>query len=313
MTLNGNNQTEIGPGDDDLMPAAAAADQQPEFENSGQQAGRRSPDHSYPGIGQAIKLLLMLFLLQVLLSIPIAGLPASLLPAATAIASLSAFAVIIIWGVKRTGSPFREVLPLSSVPLSVFAAMLVTVVGLSVILSELGNMLQSVFPPPAWFAAMMDDLIGGKKSLWGSILLASIVAPVTEEPMFRGLILRGFLARYSVGKAIVVSALLFALFHLNPWQFAAGAATGLLFAWCFAKTRSLVPCLFGHAVNNSLGWIFMALQLEVPGYTGEWTEGINHQPLWFDALGLFLAAAGIMWLAKSFRRSEESSCRIPPY
>jgi hypothetical protein len=203
-------------------------------------------------------------------------------------------------------------MPLGAVRLSVLAALVVTVVGLSFLLSELGNMLQSVLPPPAWFAAIMEDLLGGKKSLWGSILLASIVAPVTEEPMFRGLILRGFLQRYSVSKAIVVSALLFALFHLNPWQFAAGAATGLLFAWCFVKTRSLVPCLFGHAVNNSLGWVFMALHLEVPGYTGEWAEGIKHQPLWFDALGLLLAAAGILWLAKSFRGGEQSSHRIPP-
>jgi hypothetical protein len=66
-------------------------------------------------------------------------------------------------------------------------------------------------------------------------------------------------------------------------------------------------------VNNSLGWIFMALHQEVPGYTGDWTEGIKHQPLWFDALGLFLAAAGIMWLARSFRRSGESASLIPPY
>jgi membrane protease YdiL (CAAX protease family) len=313
MTWEENEKPEIDSGSHDLPQDAAETVVQTEVENPLQPAGKGRRDPSYPGIGQAIKLLLLLFLLQVLLTLPIAALRPTLHPAATAGVSLCSTAIIIAWGVRRTGASFREVMPLGAVRPSVLAALVVTVVGLSVLLSELGNMLQSVLPPPAWFAETMADLIGGKKSLWGSILLASIVAPVTEEPLFRGLILRGFLARYRVGTAIASSALLFALFHLNPWQFAAGAATGVLFAWCFVKTRSLVPCLFGHAVNNSLGWIFVALHLEVPGYTGDWTEGIKHQPLWFDALGLLLAAAGIMWLARSFRSSGESACRIPPY
>jgi len=302
MTWEGEDRQVTEPGSSDLPPAGAEAAVQAEIEGPVPPAGKGRRDPSYPGIGQAVVLLLLLFLLQVLLTLPVAALWLTAHPAATAAVSLSSTAIVIAWGLRRTGTPIREVLPLGIVRPSVLMALAVTVVGLSVLLSELGNLLQSVLPPPTWFAEIMADLLGGKQSLWGSILLATVVAPATEEPLFRGLILRGFLARYRVGKAIAASALLFALFHLNPWQFAAGAATGVLFAWCFVKTRSLVPCIFGHAVNNSLGWLFLALHLKVPGYTGEWTEGIMRQPLWFDILGLLLATAGIAWLAKALRR-----------
>ena len=98
------NKPEIDPGSHDLPPDAAAADEQTEIENPVQPAGKGRRDPSYPGIGQAIKLLLLLFLLQVLLTLPIAALRPALHPAATAVVSLSSTAIIIAWGVKRTGS-----------------------------------------------------------------------------------------------------------------------------------------------------------------------------------------------------------------
>jgi len=309
MTEEGTHQPLPEPGSPDLLPDASATVAPKEIESPALPAGKAPRDPSYPGIGQAVALLLLFFFLQILLTLPVAVLQPGLHPAAAAAISLCSTAVVVAWGIRRTGASFRELMPLGAVHPSVLMALVVTVVGLSVLLSELGNMLDSVLPPPAWFTETMADLIGGRQSLWGSILLAAIVAPATEEPLFRGLILRGFLARYRAGKAIAASAMLFAVFHLNPWQFAAGAAMGVLFAWCFLKTRSLVPCLFGHAVNNSLGWVFMALHLEVPGYTGEWAEGIKHQPVWFDALGLLLAAAGVAWLAKSLSRRPAGACQ----
>lgn len=302
MTCAENDKPATEPGSSDLPSVATETSEPAAMASPAPGAGKERRNPSYPGIGQAVGLLLLLLLLQILLAMPVAAFWTTLHPAATAAVSLCSTAIIVAWGVRRTGMPIREVLPLGAVRPSVLPALAVTVVGLSVLLSELGNMLQAVLPPPAWFAETMADLLSGRQSLWGSILLAVVVAPVTEEALFRGVILRGFLVRYRTGKAIASSALLFALFHLNPWQFAAGAATGMLFAWCFVRTRSLVPCIFGHAVNNSLGWVFTALHLEVPGYTSEWTEGIMHQPLWFDALGILLATAGTVWLAKSLRR-----------
>ena len=61
-----------------------------------------------------------------------------------------------------------------------------------------------------------ETLVGGP--LWGALLAVVIVAPLTEELLFRGVILRGLLLHYSAPKAVIASSLMFGLVHLNPWQ-----------------------------------------------------------------------------------------------
>jgi membrane protease YdiL (CAAX protease family) len=53
-------------------------------------------------------------------------------------------------------------------------------------------------------------------SPFDAVFILVIMAPLTEETLCRGLILNGFLKNYSRRKAMIVSALLFALLHLNP-------------------------------------------------------------------------------------------------
>jgi hypothetical protein len=165
--------------------------------------------------------------------------------------------------------------------------------------------LRTVLPVPAWIVDLLQNLFGKPENFWGSLLTLVVVAPLTEELLFRGLILRGFLGNYSVHKAILVSAFLFGAFHLNPWQFTGALVLGAVFAWWFFKTRSLLPCLFGHALNNGLPLMLLAFpQLKIPGYSNEITEHVAFQPLWFDALGVLLAGTGIWWLHREFAKTD---------
>ena len=68
--------------------------------------------------------------------------------------------------------------------------------------------------------------------------------------MFRGVILRGFLARYKPVTAILVSSLLFGLLHMNPYQFVAAMILGVIFAWLVLRTGSLWPSVFGHVLGG---------------------------------------------------------------
>ena len=92
-----------------------------------------------------------------------------------------------------------------------------------------------------------------------------------------------------------MSALLFALIHLNPWQFSGAFVLGVIFAWWFVQTRSLVPCLFGHAVFNAIPLITgPLLHLEIRGYSSP-SETPSWQPVWFDLTGCLLLGVGV-WL-----------------
>jgi len=62
----------------------------------------------------------------------------------------------------------------------------------------------------------------------------------------------GLSRNYHPAWAIFFSALLFALFHLNPWQFAATFALGLILGWIRIRTGSVLACIAGHAIHNGL-------------------------------------------------------------
>lgn len=102
-------------------------------------------------------------------------------------------------------------------------------------------------PPPLW---LMQEYTEVDSSLVYSLVLVCIIAPVCEEIIFRGIILEGLLQRYHAPSAIVISSLLFGSIHLNLWQFVAASAGGMLSGWVYYKTRSVLPCIWLHAINN---------------------------------------------------------------
>ncbi|MCX7994948.1 MAG: CPBP family glutamic-type intramembrane protease [candidate division WOR-3 bacterium] len=50
---------------------------------------------------------------------------------------------------------------------------------------------------------------------WQAFVFVGLTGPIIEEMVFRGLLLNGYLKRYSVGTAVLLSSLLFALAHSN--------------------------------------------------------------------------------------------------
>lgn len=82
-----------------------------------------------------------------------------------------------------------------------------------------------------------------------------ILAPFFEEFTFRGIILNGFLSRYSPLRSIFITSLIFAVLHLNPMQFIATFLMGLLTGWYYYKTRNLLSCMIIHFLNNLIGII----------------------------------------------------------
>ena len=106
-----------------------------------------------------------------------------------------------------------------------------------------------------WFPLednMADVFSGLSRNALGVFSLA-ILAPLLEEVLFRGAI-QGVLMRY-FGRpwpAIIVSALVFGVFHLNPIQVVYATLLGIVLGWIYYRTGSLLSVIVGHVLNNSL-------------------------------------------------------------
>ncbi len=260
----------------------------------------------YPDIRQAVWLLLQVVLWMILLSIPLGVVdyfvdyPLYKHPAVLAVINLVAFGIVLKRGIDNAGRTLEEICPASSVVASLYPVMALLCIGANILLSETDNLLRAILPAPDWVMEFLVELVGGKQSLWGSVLILVIVAPLTEEFLFRGLILDSFLRRYSVRKSILVSALLFAVFHLNPWQFVGAFALGMLFAWWRVNTGSILPGILGHAFYNAIPMFVLGMKIEIAGYSSDPTGPIQFHPWWFDVIGVILFVTAFFALQQRF-------------
>ena len=107
---------------------------------------------------------------------------------------------------------------------------------------------------PQWFEDAMNSIMDAPT--WLTLLSVSIFAPLFEEWLCRGLVLRGLLQKKSPAVAISLSALFFAVLHMNPWQAVPAFILGLLFGYVYYRTGSLKLTMLIHCVNNTFAVIF---------------------------------------------------------
>lgn len=90
------------------------------------------------------------------------------------------------------------------------------------------------------------------------VLLAMFGAPIVEEIAFRGLLF-GALAKANVNEHLVVllTALVFALFHFEPKRFLILFAIGMILGEVRRRTGSTSAAIVAHIVNNTPAALFI--------------------------------------------------------
>lgn len=98
---------------------------------------------------------------------------------------------------------------------------------------------------------------GLMKEPWGYVA-GGILAPLVEEIVFRGAILRtllGLMSKKNHWVAILISAAIFGVVHGNLAQFVNALVMGLVLGWMYYRTGSLVPGILLHWVNNTVAYV----------------------------------------------------------
>ena len=96
----------------------------------------------------------------------------------------------------------------------------------------------------------MKQMTGGP--FWSSFLVTAIFAPIFEEWLCRGMVLRGLLAGGKIKPvwAIVLSAVFFAAIHGNPWQALNAFIIGMVMGYIYYRTGNLWLTMLIHFINN---------------------------------------------------------------
>lgn len=158
--------------------------------------------------------------------------------------------------------------------------------------------LSGLLPPtPEWFDKLNEQMLTGTPLL-ATLVSVSVFAPLFEEWLCRGLVLRGLLSRMKPVWAMVISSAFFALIHMNPWQALPAFLLGMLFAFVYYRTGSLKLTMLMHCTNNT----FAALlgQNEAFREMSSYSEILTvWQYVTAIAAGIFIIAVFVMILRRN--------------
>lgn len=138
------------------------------------------------------------------------------------------------------------------------------------------------------------------------IIHIALIPAILEELLARHIILTE-LVPYSRGFAVMISALMFSLMHMNPIQMPFAFISGLAMAYTTVATGSVIPTFLLHFINNSLSITLTFL----PSFTDEKTTYIADAVITFVILAAG-AAAGVYLLAVKKKEKTEPGETLAP-
>ena len=155
--------------------------------------------------------------------------------------------------------------------------------------------------PSSWLEMFDQSQIFERRStleLALAVSAAVAAAPIGEEMVFRGLFLQGLLRRgVSLLPAVLASALVFAISHLNPLAFPSLLELGVVFGLIYARTRSVWPSMFAHLGSNLTATLLYSVSKGQPTPADLNLAAELPSVLVFSALG-WISLAGLLLLAR---------------
>ena len=165
-------------------------------------------------------------------------------------------------------------------------------------LAEVGNLVQEVWPTSFDELARRHRLIN-PKTWWAGVstLLALVlVAPVTEELLFRGWLLQDLKEQYGQTRALFWSSALFGLVHIEAAAILYAALGGLVLGAVALRTKSTLASIAMHAGVNALPLLLPTRLVRIEGFN-TLSHRVEHISWWLLLLSVLGAAVAlkIVW------------------
>lgn len=205
-----------------------------------------------------------------------------------------------VFGAPRAGDAAEvglashlEALGLRALSAREFFAALVAGVALQLVLAEVGNLAMLRWPIPLEDRLRLARMVSPASLAEALPLLLAVVlvAPLMEELLFRGVVLRGVAGQHGRVAAVLLSSLLFGAAHMIPAAVVFAGVGGLVFAWVVLRTGTVSTTLVMHTAVNATPLLLPERLVRIPGFNTTRAE-IEHLPL-----PILLGAAMVLVLA----------------
>ncbi len=184
-------------------------------------------------------------------------------------------------------------------------------IPMALIVSLLMQAIDTIFPFPSEYLEQMGKLFTMNASPWKTLLVMALMPGICEELMFRGFMMR-FFEKYGYKQATIVTALLFAAFHLDPIRFFPVFLLGMLLGYLTLHSGSIYNAMLSHTINNGLAYIittYAASPFIKPLLTKAGEDGQQSLQYWILAPALVILAAGLFlfnkFTSKGFEKCAE--------
>lgn len=155
------------------------------------------------------------------------------------------------------------------------------------------------------FGYVPDMVTLPKKSALNVILCVVFIAllpAITEEFLFRGLVLKGSLSLGNI-PAILISAAAFSLYHTSPSQTIYQFVIGVIYAVIATTSNSVIPTIVIHFLNN---FIIIIFNYYLPDFS--LTGGVKIISVVLGvlcvAIGLYISLKGTKFLGEKQKKNK---------
>lgn len=214
----------------------------------------------------------------------------------------------LLWFLKID---FKKSLNLRPLSLHHFCAGILTGTGSLILVIQMGLLQNRFTPLPEGFKEGFEHLFSGGGTWYGLALLlfaVSVSPAICEEALFRGAILSGLRQRLGPWMAILLTGLLFGLFHISIYRILPTGLLGIMLTYLAVRSNTVLLSMIVHGLVNGTAVLLtsgylpdaLAALLDEDRIQGQWL------PAWLLILGVALGVCGVLWMERT--RPRENAC-----
>lgn len=162
--------------------------------------------------------------------------------------------------------------------------------------------LNSLLPIPETFSdlqvsqyEMIEDFLRTDGIIWFGLLNIALIPAICEEVLFRGYILRAFEKSWGPIVAVLISGLIFGMFHIQLGNIFPLATLGVVLALMTWLSGTLWPAVVAHFINNGAA---VLVGSQYPELLFEQMTAESLPPVWVLILSIIFTFSIVYWMIR---------------